>query len=97
MPETLQFNDFHALLNQAFQIETDAGTWVAAALVEARELGDALSEGRMPFSIVFRMGQDVRLPQKIYTIQHEALGEQQIFMVPLQPDANGNYYEAVFT
>ncbi|MHC5109346.1 MAG: DUF6916 family protein [Planctomycetota bacterium] len=36
------------------------------------------------------------LPQQIYRIEHEILGQMDSFIVPLGPDAKGMRYEAVF-
>jgi len=101
MSENLQFKDFHPLLNQEFQIEQEPGKLIPAELIEAIELkpyfADSDDETRTPFSIVFRAGRDIQLVQKTYLIKHDELGENQIFIVPLQPDGDGAYFEAVFT
>jgi hypothetical protein len=101
MPELLQFKDFLPLLNQEFQIEQEPGKWVPVELIETTELKFNYpvtgGEGRTPFSIVFRASPEVQLLQKNCLIKHSELGEHQIFIVPLQPDENGTYYEAVYT
>ena len=101
MPEILHLKDFQPLLNETFKIAQGPDQWIAAILIEARKLdfnypsSDRI--GRAAFSIVFQAGRDVHLPQKKYLVKHEALGEHQIFLVPIQPDDEGTYYEAVFT
>ena len=40
---------------------------------------------------------DPLLPQGVYRIGHQALGEHGIFVVPIGRDAEGTRYEAVFT
>jgi len=37
------------------------------------------------------------LPQRIYRVEHDAIGVCEIFLVPLTPDADGARYQAVFT
>lgn len=100
MADQLEFNDFKSLLNQTFQIEAEPEKWVAAELIEAQEFKGYITlkeeKRRIPFSIVFRAEPVTQLSEKIYLIKHNQLGEKQIFLVPLQPDENGTYYEAVF-
>ena len=101
MPKILTFEDFYSQLNQEFQIKQESGKWIAAKLIEANELqfkySDTQEEDRTSFSLVFHTGIDVHLPQKMYSFEHDELGENQIFLVQLSPDDTGNRYEAVFT
>jgi hypothetical protein len=62
-------------------------------------LGRPLDPGdlRAPFSVVFRGPMTPMLPQRIYRLAHDELGEFELFMVPLGPDREGLRYEAVFT
>lgn len=52
---------------------------------------------RQPFALVFRGPPTPVLPQQIYALEHPVLGRQEIFMVPIGPDALGMNYEAIFT
>lgn len=53
---------------------------------------------REPFSLIFRGPHEPFLPQKMYPIQHEKMGElDTIFLVPVAKDEDGYYYEAIFT
>ena len=49
-----------------------------------------------PFSLVFRGPRESFLPQRIYRVEHPALGSLEIFIVPIGLDASGYRYEAVF-
>lgn len=49
-----------------------------------------------PFSLVFRGPLQPVLSQRIYRLEHAALGPLEIFLVPIGPDAQGMRYEAVF-
>ena len=69
--------------------EPVAGT-VALRLDEVTTLGP---DG---FTLLFRGALPGWLPQRIYRLRHPALGELDIFLVPLGPDAGGFRYEAVF-
>jgi len=48
------------------------------------------------FSLVFRGQPSPWLPQCIYRVKHERLGEFNLFLVPIGPDSQGMQYEAVF-
>ena len=86
--ETLTASDFEELRGQLFRI-ADA---FVAELVEVTEIPREL-DGRAPFSLVFEGGPSQPLPQAVYPVHHERLGEMEIFLVPSAPER----YEAVFT
>jgi len=48
------------------------------------------------FSIIFRCPSETVWPQGIYHLAHERMGELDLFLVPINKDAEGVYYEAVF-
>jgi hypothetical protein len=64
-------------------------------LVEVAE-SEAPGPARKQFSLVFRGGPDVPLPQRIYRVEHDQLGALEIFLVPIGPDDDGMRYQAVF-
>jgi len=47
--------------------------------------------------LVFRSGQAVILPQRIYRLQHAGLGTIDVFLVPIGRDVQGALYQAVFS
>ena len=49
-----------------------------------------------PFALLFRGPGDKPLPQRLYPLHHETLGELNIFLVPIGIDEKGRYYEAFF-
>jgi len=49
------------------------------------------------FSLFFRGPADVPLTQRIYRVEHEAMGGMDIFLVPVAQDAAGFRYEAVYS
>lgn len=53
------------------------------------------SSRQQPFSLVFT-SRTHRLAQASFPLAHAALGEFELFIVPIQPDARGPLYEAVF-
>ena len=90
---------FAAVLGSAFRLETTPGQVVSATLFEARELVDnrpASAAVRQPFSLLFRLPPGVRLPQRIYALEHDQLGRLDIFLVPVRQEAEGLVLEAIF-
>jgi hypothetical protein len=49
------------------------------------------------FSLYFYGPGGLYLPQAIYHMEHERMGEMDIFLVPIAQDARGFRYEAVFS
>lgn len=69
----------------------------ALRLVEADALGEQqLASGRVPFSLTFREAGPHSLAQGIHRLGHESLGELELFIVPVAPDADGALYQVVF-
>ena len=52
---------------------------------------------REPFSLIFRGPLRPILPQRIYTLENDALGSLEIFLVPLGPEGGEMQYQAVFS
>jgi hypothetical protein len=79
-----------------------AGEQIALALtlgeVSPHGPAPAGAEGprRAPFSLIFHGPQTPILPQRIYRVEHDAIGAFDLFLVPLGPDRAGMRYEAVF-
>ena len=77
---------FAPLVGSHFQIEIDKERVIAAELVEAAGSGDK------SFSLLFTVEDGIDLPQRIYRVSHEELGDVDLFMVPL----GGGQLESVF-
>jgi hypothetical protein len=100
MPElgelTLQW--FAGRVGEPFVIHPPAGQPVQARLAEVTKLSDPFTDGaRESFSVLFRADRERILAQGVYRIENEAMGEVGMFIVPLEPDAEGARYEAIFT
>ena len=52
--------------------------------------------GMERFSLFFDGAVDRHLPQRMYHLTHEAMGEMDIFLVPIEKKENAFRYEAVF-
>lgn len=101
MPELgeLSLQTFRSHLGEQFRIRASPELALEARLAEAFRLGEpAYPDARVPFSLLFRAPAEPGiLPQGTYSVEHGELGSIAIFLVPLQPDADGARYEAVFT
>ncbi len=93
----LVYEDFADKIGQDFALREDGSADMALRLSEAALLKvPGLPGVRPPFTLVF-VADDARvLPQKIYRIEHGALGALDIFLVPVGKDKSGVSYEAVF-
>jgi hypothetical protein len=104
MLEKLTAEDFRRALEQPFAVIFSDGRLplrLAEVLTPAQEEG--MLEARrargvrpVPFNLVFRGPLSPLLPQRTYRLANELLGELDLFLVPLGPDAEGQRYEAVF-
>jgi hypothetical protein len=48
------------------------------------------------FSVFFDGPDEVQLPQGVYSLSHDQMGEFEIFLVPIARNESGFRYEAVF-
>lgn len=88
---------FAGHVDEEFAATSPDGTPVTLCLVEARALGEAPDANtRAPFSIIFRGPPDHTLAQGIHRLDHQTVGTFELFLVPIQPEADGARYEAVF-
>lgn len=88
---------FEPLLRQRFALRAGEHA-VELELVEVKSLGVAPRPTmREPFSLVFDGPAAPAFRQGTYTLTHEALGTQAIFLVPLGRDAQRTWYQAIFT
>lgn len=100
---TFNADHFRTALGQAFTVL--AGDQPQLLLAEVRNLsGDTVREDRQPFSLLFHHSGarvDQAMPQQIYALRNDTLGEIALFLVCLGPDlrAEGRplIYEAIFS
>lgn len=97
MLENLTYGDFADRVGETFRLEAPSGP-LPLTLLEATSLARGENPGprRSPFSLVFRGPFQPALPQRIWPLEHAALGRLEIFLVPIGPDGGGMRYEAVF-
>ncbi len=102
---TIEF--FEALLNERFHLALTEDTAVRIELIEVCTLLshlDSLPSWRQtsdlrpsPFAIVFRGPLQPILSQGMYMLSNDGkIRIENLFLVPIDADSNGRYYEAVF-
>jgi hypothetical protein len=92
MLEKLTVDDFLPLQGERFRISPDEAEPFEVELVEVTEIPREPG-GRAPFSLVFQGGPNPPLEQRIYGMEHDKLGELDLFLVPIAVDR----YQAIFT
>jgi hypothetical protein len=100
---SMNMNTFNAYVNTIFRVQvglTLGGVRIrlieVANLVPEAERDRAAAEGREAFSLSFRGPLSDEFRQGTYTIEHDALGRFDMFLVKRGVDAKYRYYEAVF-
>lgn len=81
-------------LHTRFDVHARPGATVALELIELNE-GRSIA-GHEIFSVVFRGPLNAFLGQGMVVMTHDAIGEFELFIVPIDQIPNGFLYEAVF-
>ena len=103
MLERFTSETFAPHLGETFRVYPDPATALDMSLIDVTVLGGGSGRGgesaggRVPFSLVFRGPLQPVLPQRTYRVEHDGIGEFDLFLVPIGLDAEGMRYEAVFT
>jgi hypothetical protein len=95
MLEHLTSASLGAQLHTKFRLRPTPEQLVELELVEVKESGDVAGQADR-FSAFFRGPLETLLSQRIYAMEHEQLGNFELFIVPVRQEAEGFYYEAVF-
>ncbi len=97
MSAPLTEKEFSQHLNTQFQVKIDGQPPIGLELIEVKGYLPKENEerGMERFSIFFQ-GPGTCLPQGIYHLEHEQMGELDLFLVVIAGDQNGFRYEAVF-
>lgn len=93
MLDTLKYEELAAQVNTKFRL-TEMTDPIELELVEATEPN--ISPRQEAFSLIFQGPKDLLLPQKIYQLAHDRLGNGSLFLVPIERTENGIKYEACF-
>ncbi|MDX6402650.1 MAG: hypothetical protein QOH70_105 [Blastocatellia bacterium] len=94
MAADLTHEEFSRHLNTKFGIRLSEAQAFEAELTEVSE--HMISPRQERFSIVFRTANEALINQGVHRFEHETMGPFDLFIVPIQRDETGTYYEAVF-
>lgn len=94
----LVFEDFKDRVGSVFTVAEEGIPAIPLTLDEAKPLPARFAPegGRGPFSLMFIAVEMTILPQKLYRLRHKAMGELEIFLVPVGKDERGVTYQATF-
>jgi hypothetical protein len=92
--ESLTHESLAENMHTMFRVPVESGEPLELELIEVGEKRRVRESEQ--FSIVFRGALSFLLPQCIHHLEHERLGEFDLFLVPIARDADGFRYEAVF-
>lgn len=96
MPDGLTREDFAPHLNTTFRLPNEqTAEPLELKLIDVTG-GQNHAQDSHSFSLFFRGGPHFRLSQHTFTLEHDALGTLDIFLVPIAQDEDGFRYEAVF-
>jgi len=100
MPATLTEEEFSKHVNTKFRLnaKTADQSPIELELSEVKGYAKKAEEhsGMERFSAFFDGPGEVQLPQGIYSLSHDQMGEFEIFLVPIARNERGFRYEAVF-
>lgn len=98
MLEHMTAASFDERVGEAFRVRAGDSTLELKLLIvtEATVRPDDAPRARPPFSILFGGPLHPVLPQATYAFENDVLGEFELFIVPVGPEAGEMQYEAVF-
>ncbi|MCP5059494.1 MAG: hypothetical protein GY937_22555 [bacterium] len=96
--KTVTHAEFEERLEQDFRLHVDESQIIDLKLTRVDPQGPAETESglRRPFSLTFEAHSASLLPQRIYQVEHAALGRLELFLVPVGREGERVLYEAVF-
>jgi hypothetical protein len=94
MTQQLAYAAFLENLGSTFRLEIEGCDPFELELFEVSDLQKTPQQEM--FSVVFRCRAGSVLPQRIYRLEHEKMGQFDLFLVPIKKDDQGVHYEAVF-
>ena len=90
--------EFSRHLNTSFDVQVGDSQRVELKLlkVEGYKERPGEEQGMERFAVYFEGPAEPYLPQNTYTLEHERMGSNAIFIVPVGRSADGFHYQAVF-
>jgi hypothetical protein len=102
MLETLTIETFAPHVGETFRMLVGAGQVIELELLQVTPVavrmadGTEATQGRRPFSLLFRGPANPLATQRMYPIEHAAIGISELFVVPVGPGQGGMLYEIIF-
>jgi|SRR5205085_11028794 len=96
MSALLTQEEFSKHLNTRFRVTGEQPLELELTEVKGYLSQSHEQSGMERFSAFFRGPGERYLPQAMYSLEHEAMGAFDLFLVPVAKDENGFRYEAVF-
>ena len=93
---TLTRELFSDKVGQTWVIDEPGAPAIELTLTEVEALRNYAKLEREPFVLLFTTRGDFVLPQRSYALRHAALGQMEIFLVPVGREGDVTSYEAVF-
>lgn len=93
---------FAKRLGDTFRVRLGSSEQLALELFKVRDLRvasrstAAAIDGEQRFSLLFRGPSHQPLPQETYQFEHDRIGGFALFIVPMRPEEESRYYEAIF-
>ena len=101
MLEKLTKETFEERKGETFRLTDPSGEATSEGVeLTLKNVGGTGLRGKAPreqFSLHFDGPKEPLLPQRIYHLENDAMGEIDLFLVPVAQDEEGTTYEAVFT
>ena len=94
MEASLTHEEFSKNANTKFRVQVDENTQVELDLIKVSEL--KLYPQQEEFTLEFRGPVDMFLGQGVRDFTHDQMGHFELFIVPVNQDQHGFYYEAIF-
>ena len=97
--DTSEIARYSGSIGTSFQLRDDSGAESEIVLVRVDQPSESSRvgrEGRAPFSLIFRGPNGRSFPQDVYHLDHPALGQSRLLLVPVGPPRDGAILEAVF-
>lgn len=83
--DTISSSEFEACLQEIFSLVLSDGKFPLQLDKVSLVTGSHPDAKRAPFTLTFKSAHPIRLPQSIYTVEHERLGAMEIFLVQSSP------------
>ncbi|WP_448663966.1 DUF6916 family protein [Sphingomonas sp. CJ20] len=95
--QTRTIQTFAAAANQEFEVDMGTSA-LSVTLIEVKPLPmhRFIGQTRDPFSLLFKSRSSIILPQRTYRVKNPAIGELDMFLVPVARDGADIVYQAVF-